>query len=249
VNVTMMHPSGTFCTALLHTRDVASSGRFYGAVFDWELREDDTGTSFTLHGQRVAGVSRTPDGDNLWVPYVLVDCASETRENAVRAGASVVDGSAQEGSRTLIRDPDGAVFGLCGPDEPLAATVMQQPGAIWWVEVLTHLPDALERFYADLLQWQFTEQPLDPHPRYVTWTRAGQAVGGLLPIGEGWQARPRWQVLFQVEHLEHSVARVIAAGGAVEFGPLDVPRAGRLTSVRDPLGALHVLAEPRSRTV
>ena len=244
-----MHPPGTFCTALLHTRDVASSGRFYGAVLGWELQEENAGTSFTLRGQRVAGVSRTSDGDNLWVPYVMVDRVSETRENAVHAGASVVDGSTQEQSRTLIRDPDGAVFGLCRPDEPLAATVMQQPGAIWWVEVLTHLPDALERFYADLLQWQFTEQPLDPHPLYVTWTRAGQAVGGLLPIGEGWQVRPRWQVLFQVVDLEHSVARVTAAGGSVEFGPLDVPRAGRLTSVRDPLGALHVLAEPRSRTV
>ena len=68
---------------------------------------------------------------------------------------------------------------------------------------------------------------------------------GFLPIGRDWGVTPRWQVLFAVEDLERSTGMVVKAGGRVEFGPLDVPRAGRLTSVRDPQGALFVLIEPR----
>ena len=242
----MTHSPGTFCTALLHTRDVASSGRFYSAVFGWDIHDEDSGAFFTLRGHCVAGISRTRDGENFWVPYVTVGSVAQTRDAAVRAGASVVVVAPQDRSRTLLKDPDGAVFGLCASDEPLAATLMQEAGAIWWVEVLAHAPEALERFYRDVFQWEFTEQALSPHPLYVTWTLDGEAVGGLLPIGPGWDAHPRWQVLFQVDDLERSVARVIAAGGTAEFGPLDVPKAGRLTSVRDPHGALHVLVQPRS---
>ena len=100
-----------------------------------------------------------------------------------------------------------------------------------------------------LFGWQFTEQPLAPHPRYVVWKRGEKSVGGLLPIGPGWNSAPRWQVLFQVDDLEAAVRRVVDAGGTCEFGPLDVPRAGLLTSVRDPGGALHVLVQPHQKWV
>ena len=71
--------SGTFRTALLHTRDVASAARFYEAVFGWELRDSTTASSFTLHGQRVAGIRLTTEEANLWVPYVAVDETKRSR--------------------------------------------------------------------------------------------------------------------------------------------------------------------------
>jgi predicted enzyme related to lactoylglutathione lyase len=243
----MTHSAGTFCTALLHTRDVPSASRFYGAVFGWETQNGSAAPCFTLRGQRVAGIRHTRDAANLWVPCVAVDNVEVTRDAAASTGGTVIE-NASHGQFTVIKDPDGAIFSLCATDAPDVATMTDGPGTIWWVEVLAKVPAALTRFYGGLLQWHFDEQPLDPHPVYVTWLRADRPVGGLLPIGPGWNTPPRWQVLFQVDDLEAATARVVDAGGLVEFGPLDVPRAGRLTSVRDPNGALHVLVQPRQTT-
>jgi predicted enzyme related to lactoylglutathione lyase len=243
----MTHTAGTFCTALLHTRDVASASRFYGTVFGWEFH-DNAAPCFRLRGQRVAGIRHTRGDANLWVPYVAVDNIEVTRDAAASTGGTVMDTAVPSGHQrqfAVIKDPEGAVFGLCATDAPDVVTLTEGPGTIWWVELLTHVPAAITRFYRDLLNWHFTEQPLEPHPLYVTWMRGDQRVGGLLPIGPGWNTPPRWQVLFQVDDLDAAVARTVNAGGIVEFGPLDVPRAGTLTSVRDPNGALHVLVQPR----
>jgi predicted enzyme related to lactoylglutathione lyase len=241
---------GTFCNARLHTPDIAAATRFYGAVFGWEIHDDNGTPSFLLRGERVAGIRRTDDAQSLWVPYVAVESVGVTRDAAARAGGTVIEAFSQPGPNhaAVIKDPEGAVFGLCAPDASDIATLTDGPGTIWWVEVLTNTPDVLMQFYGGLLRWYFTEQALAPHPRYVTWMRGEQPVGGLLPIGRDWSASPRWQVLFQVDDLEASVAHVVAAGGNVEFGPLNVPKAGTLTSVRDPQGALHVLVQPRQVT-
>jgi uncharacterized protein len=238
--------TGTFRTALLHTRDVMSAARFYGEVFGWQLHNGAT-PSFTLRGQRVAGIRHTTADDNLWVPYVAVDDVAASADAAVQAGGTIANSSTdpQDATRrSVITDPEGAVVGLCNPDDDQAAALTEGAGTIWWAEVLAQTPSVLQAFYTRLFRWQFTEQPLAPHPLYVVWKRGEKAVGGLLPIGEDWNTSPRWQVLFQVDDLAASVARVAAAGGTAEFGPLDVPRAGLLTSVRDPRGALHVLVQP-----
>ena len=44
-----------------------------------------------------------------------------------------------------------------------------------------------------------------------------------------------------------SWTRAIAAGGRVDFGPLRVDHVGRLTSLRDSLGALFVIMQPDVR--
>lgn len=242
--------AGTFSTALLHTRDVATADRFYRAVFGWELRDAAGTPSFTLRGQRVAGLCRTTADENLWVPYVAVDDVATCAATAAQAGGKIAsrlfDPQAAD-RRSVIEDPEGATVGFCTLNDEQAATLTDGAGTIWWAEVLAQTPSVLQSFYTPLLRWQSTEQPLAPHPLYVVWKRGEKAVGGLLPIGDGWDVSPRWQVLFQVDDLAASTEKVVAAGGTVEFGPLDVPRAGLLTSVRDARGALFVLVQPHSK--
>ena len=239
--------TGTFRTALLHTRDVVSAARFYGEVFGWQL-QDGAKPSFTLRGERVAGVRRTVADNNLWVPYVAVDDVGASAEAGVNAGGTITAIDPQDADRrAVITDPEGAVIGLCAPNDDQAVTLTEGVGTIWWAEVLANTPSVLQEFYRGLFGWQFTEQPLEPHPLYVVWKRGEKSVGGLLPIGPGWNSSPRWQVLFQVDNLDAAVGRVVDAGGTCEFGPLDVPRAGLLTSVRDPRGALHVLVQPHQK--
>jgi len=240
-------PAGTFRTALLHTSDVATAARFYRAVFGWEVQDTASQWSFTLRGQRVAGLRHTTADENLWVPYVAVDDVAASAAAAVQAGGKIASTSIDPQDadrRSVIRDPEGAAIGLCSLKTDQAATLTDGAGTIWWAEVLAQTPSVLQEFYAHLFRWHSTEQSLPPHPLYVVWKRGEKAVGGLLPIEDGWEVFPRWQVLFQVDDLQASTDRVNAAGGTVEFGPLDVPRAGLLTSVRDPRGALFVLVQP-----
>ena len=239
---------GAFCTVLLHTRDVAAAGRFYGALFGWESHRDDAGTCFTLRGRRVAGTRLVARDTDSWIPYVAVEHVDRSTHAAVDAGGTVIENvSAPTAARPLsvITDPGGAVFGLCAPNDEHAVSLMQAPGSIWWIEVLTHLSDTLRSIYGALFQWSFVDQALAPHPLYVTCMHGDSPVAGILPIGPGWTTTPRWQVLFAVDSLESSVEQGARSGGHVEFGPLDVPGAGRLTSVRDPQGALFVLMQPR----
>jgi len=231
--------TGTFRTALLHTRDVASAARFYHEVFGWQLQDGATPT-FMLRGQRVAGIRRTTSQNSLWVPCVAVDDVPAFGMAAMHAGGTLANDS-------VITDPEGAVIGLCAPHDDQSAELTEGVGTIWWTEVLARTPSVLQAFYTRVFGWQVTEQPMAPHPLYVVWRRGEKAVGGLLPIGADWNVTPRWQVLFQVDDLQASVARVTAAGGTVEFGPLDVPRAGLLTSARDSHGALLVLVQPHQR--
>jgi uncharacterized protein len=242
--------AGTFRTALLHTSDVAKAAQFYRTVFSWDVQDTASQSSFTLRGQGVAGFRRTTTGENLWVPYVAVDDVAASVAAATKAGGRIANSSVDPQDadhHSVIKDPEGAVIGLCSLKSDHTATLTEGAGTIWWAEVLAQTPSILQEFYANLFQWHSTEQPLAPHPLYVVWRRGEKAVGGLLPIGDGWEVFPRWQVLFQVDDLLASTEKVSAAGGTVEFGPLDIPRAGVLTSVRDPGGAVFVLVQPHSR--
>jgi predicted enzyme related to lactoylglutathione lyase len=241
---------GTLCAALLHTRDLDAAARHYQAVFGWDARPDAGGTTFTLGGRRVAAAV-VAAGVHGWVPYAAVQDVDAVAALAVRNGGSLVEapaGSTPDGRRRLVMDPDGAVLGLCPPDDAAALELMDEPGSVWWMEVLANAPDVARTFYGTVLQWQFTARPLPPHPSYLVGRCGDTQAGGILPIGSGWNTPPRWQLLFRVDDLECSTAQVEAAGGSIEFGPLDVPTAGILTSVRDPHGALYVLTQPHPRS-
>ena len=243
-------PAGVLCAALLHTRDVAASARHYQAVFGWAAVPDAAGTSFMLDGQRVAAASGVVAGVNGWVPYVGVEDVGAGAALAARSGGTVLDGGAEpspENGRRMVRDSAGAVLGLCGLDDAAAVELIDEPGSVWWIEVLSHTPARARDFYGALLQWQFTETPLPPHASYLVGRRGGTAAGGILPIGPGWGTSPRWQLLFRVDDLTRSTQQVVDAGGRVEFGPLDVPSAGLTTSVRDPHDSLYVLMQPHPR--
>ncbi len=143
-------PAGVLCAALLHTRDVAASARHYQSVFGWTAVPDAAGTSFTLGGQRVAAACAVVAGVDGWVPYVGVEDVDDGAARAARSGATVLEGRADASPgirRRLVRDPGGAVLGLCGLDDAAAVELIDEPGSVWWMEVLSHTPARARDFY------------------------------------------------------------------------------------------------------
>ena len=91
---------------------------FYERVFGWQPRVSDSYVELLLDGTSVAGVTDPAQGTSGWLPYFEVDDPAASTARAQELGATVVlpytefDG----GSCTIVRDPQGAVFGLLHGD-------------------------------------------------------------------------------------------------------------------------------------
>ena len=245
----MTHPLNTFCLAELNTHDVEAAQRFYHAVLGWKtitVPTDDGYLLFQLDGRDVAAL-RHAKGATRWVPYLSVTSADDTVARARQLRASVVappfdmNGFAR---KAVIQDPAGGVVGLWEPHGHQGAAVLDQPGSMWWAELLTRDVQGAKHFYASLLGWK----PVDTLKygiRYSVFKLGDEALAGLLPIGADWgPVSPYWQILFAVDHCDAAVERAKGAGGSLIFGPNDIPNAGRAAIIGDPGGAIFVVMQP-----
>jgi uncharacterized protein len=249
----MNHPTGTFCFAELHTSDPEAARRFYGAVFGWSA-VDAAGPSgaaslFQVDGQDVAGALRS-DGSNRWVPYVSVDSVDRTTARALELRASLITAPldmAGSARTSVIQDPAGGVVGFWEARGHNGAAMLDDPGSMWWAELVTRDVPSAKTFYSQLLRWH----PVDTLKygiRYSVFKLGDDPVAGLLPIGADWgPVSPYWQVLFAVDNCDAAVERARSAGGKLVFGPNDVPNAGRAAIVADPNRAVFTVMQPKSQ--
>ena len=117
--------AGVFVWDELGTSDVDGAQRFYEEVFGWTT--SDMGPEFG--GYRIfnqgdtgiAGLMALPD-DSIpahWQPYVAVDDPDRTTARAAQLGGSVLVEPmdvAKVGRIGVLRDPQGATFGIIKPD-------------------------------------------------------------------------------------------------------------------------------------
>jgi hypothetical protein len=120
-----MPPSeGVFVWDELGTTDVDAAERFYGDVFGWTT--EDMGPDyggyriFQLGETRVGGLMTLPDASApaMWQPYVAVDDADATTAKAEQLGGSALMEPMdvpKVGRIAVLRDPQGAVFGIIKP--------------------------------------------------------------------------------------------------------------------------------------
>ena len=247
----MKHPTGTFCFAELHTSNPDAARRFYGAVLGWSAvetqRSGDASSLFQVEGKDVAGVRRS-ESANRWVPYVAVDSVDRTTAHALQLRASLVTAPfdiAGSARTSVIQDPVSGVIGLWQAHGHSGAAMLDEPGAMWWAELLTRDVPSAKTFYSELFGWH----PVDTLKygiRYSVFKLGEDSVAGLLPIGADWgPVSPYWQVLFAVDNCDAAVERARSAGGKLVFGPNDVPNAGRAAIVADPNRAVFTVMQPR----
>ena len=109
----------------LITGDVAGAERFYGEVFGWTT--NDMGPEyggykiFNREETGVAGVMAPQDAStpSMWLPYMAVDDADQTTAKAKELGAAALVESMdvpKVGRIAVLRDPQGAVFGILKPE-------------------------------------------------------------------------------------------------------------------------------------
>lgn len=117
---------GTFVWDELVTSDVEAAKRFYGEVLGWTSRDMDMGeagtyTMFQRAGDAdAAGCLTLPDVPTHWLPYVGTDDVDATAARASELGGTVLRDPFDVpgvGRLAIVKDPNGAVFGLFKPNE------------------------------------------------------------------------------------------------------------------------------------
>lgn len=251
----MDHPLGTFCFAELHTPDVDASARFYGDLFGWvaaPVLENPGYFFFQLDGQDVIAMRRTSGPQRLvgYVNVASVDAAAtRARELGGRVETPAFD-SPGFARTAVVADREDALFGLWQSRGHGGAAVQDRTGTMSWIELLSFDLDNARDFYPTLFGWNvtFTHKYAKPGAtgEGLTIFRIGDSgVGSVFKGERDWGLPPRWSVYFPIDDWDEAVGRLANGGGEVVFWH-DVPNAGRLGVVNDPLGAAFILMKPIS---
>jgi predicted enzyme related to lactoylglutathione lyase len=243
----------------LQSTDVQASLEFYGSVLGWEHESAGDGDAVVyeyadIDGVIVAGFGEMPvqatstGRPPAWTSYVTVDDVDATCAAAERGGGTVVMPPMdvmQYGRMAVVSDPTGATFGLWQPGSHAGAEAVNQPSTLSWVELYSHDPAASITFYEALFGWGFDRQDARTFADTDYWmiTLDGRPIAGLMEKAEIMLKAPdMWLPYIGVADLDATKAEVEAAGGMVQWGPMQTGP-GRSIGVRDPQGAVTILMQ------
>lgn len=118
-------------------------------------------------------------------------------------------------------------------------------GGPCWAELGTSDLEGAKRFYTRLFGWRPETDDRQEAGGYTVAHLDDAAVAALAPLFQ--QSQPvAWTVSFAVTDAEATLRRVLAEGGSVILGPMDVFDVGRFAVAADPGGAVFQLWQPES---
>ena len=127
-----------------------------------------------------------------------------------------------------------------------------QHGTFGWNELMTTDVEAAKEFYANVIGWTSHDvqmgNPTSPakegEQSYTLWTVGDKEIGGAMKLeGPGMEnVPPHWMSYVNVDDIDEVAQKVVAHGGQVVVGPMDVESIGRFYIIADPQGAVLGLA-------
>jgi hypothetical protein len=234
--------------------DQAAAKEFYGGLFGWEYDDQPTDQGgvyslATIEADRVAGLSgQQPDRQGQpaqWNVYLAADDVDGAAERALASGGKVLADPMDvgpAGRMAVVQDPGGAIVGLWQGGELAGAERANEPGTNIWNELTVDDIDGTAGFYREVLGLEPEKQDMGPDAgAYTTFSIDGRSVAGAMPIQPG--MRPHWNVYFNVDDVDATVARAQELGAEVAHPAFDIPGVGRLGYLRDPQGATFNLLQ------
>ncbi|MXU66302.1 VOC family protein [Oceanomicrobium pacificus] len=232
----------------LITPDVAGASEFYGQLFGWDIRVAGDGYSLILKdGIAIGGIANSDaTDDNYWLPLVSVNNVDGAVARATGNGATALLGPEDLGARgrgALLRDPDGATFGVVRSATGDPADLPEKPGFWGWSEV-----------------WSLDKTAVAPFYAMVTGTvPATRQIGGVsylhMKSGDtpafGLVDRPSeavpatWVNYVHVADAAATAARALELGGRVLAEPTDGPGGGTVAVIADKWGGGVILRQEK----
>ncbi|KQN19464.1 glyoxalase [Sphingomonas sp. Leaf33] len=111
-----------------------------------------------------------------------------------------------------------------------------------WFELSTPDAAAAADFYTAVAGWTVAPSPMAEHSGYRIATAAdGSGIAGVMTPPPGAPAQHGWTIYFAVDDVDAHAARIDELGGAIGFGPMDIPHVGRFAIATDPQGVTFVV--------
>jgi predicted enzyme related to lactoylglutathione lyase len=258
----MAHRHGDFIWYELLTQDADAAADFYGAVVGWQGRKAEGSPRdyriFATAGTDVAGFTNIePTADRAcmrpgWLGYVGVNDVDATAAEVKRKGGAQhvpptdIPGV---GRFAMVADPQGVVFyvmrgAMEGTSTSFAPT---QTGHCHWNELATGDQAAALQFYTGLFGWEKGDaMPMGDMGDYQFINQHGQMIGAMMtrrPDGPP----PAWNFYFGIDDIDVAAQTVSGKGGAIHYGPVEVPGGSYIIVASDPHGALFGLVGPRKQ--
>ena len=235
---------GTFSWVELVTGDADAAKAFYAEVFGWEYRDHpiDDGIVYStalVDGKAAGALFASADQPPHWNCYVTVASVDEATRRAGELGASVTAEPFDVmdiGRMSVIADPTGAALRLWEARTHIGASVVNQPGALTWNDLVSPDPDAAARFYGELFGWTYMDIPNSGGYRVI---RNGERSNGGIPPRHG-DNPPAWLPYFGHEDVEAAHDRIGELGGRALSEPMSIG-AGRIAVLADPQGAVFAV--------
>lgn len=247
---------GQFSWVDLAAHDTAGIRGFYESLFGWTTVDLETQggppyAQFHLNGRAVAGLGQMPEElqaqgmPPIWNSYINVDDAEAVVKKTTELGGQVTMPVMQIldfGWMTFIQDPSGGHVGIWQKNTHAGAEVVNSPGSFCWHELATRDSEAAKIFFANLLGWEYEDNPAAPTP-YAIIKNLGQQNGGIMQMDEQWgEVPPHWMVYFSVDDIDQSVNKLQELGGTVCVPAFEIP-VGRISVVGDPQGGTFTMIQ------
>ena len=243
----------------LHTPDQRAAGAFYAEVLGWTIDVNPMGDEDVyLIGQKdgdpIAGIAALMTDleghPPFWAVYLAADDVDAATAKVEGAGGKV-DMEPFDvmslGRMSAVQDPSGARINLWQAKERIGSVRANEAGAPVWNELVTPEVDKALPFYATVLGMGSEASSMEPMPdgsiyRVLTDVDGRQIAGATTPPMPGMP--PHWNVYFQVEDVDATVAKVEQLGGRTVAPAFDVPGVGRMAVLADPQGGMFNVMAP-----
>jgi uncharacterized protein len=254
----MFTPKGKFSWYELMTSDTNAAGKFYSDVVGWSTHEMPGAdgpqyTTFNIGDVGIAGMLNIP-GHSAWVGYISVDDVDAHIEKIVEAGGKLLRPATDVPGMlrfAVMSDPQGAAIVVFTPNPAMPSPVRPEPptpGTIGWHELYTSDLEGGFEFYSKLFGWtKVSDMDMGPMGAYRIFDQ-----GDHKQMGDGGMMNKAphisvscWNFYFNVDSIDSAIERVIAGGGKVLNGPMEVPGGAWIINGQDPQGAMFCLVSSK----
>ncbi|WP_037676040.1 VOC family protein [Streptomyces griseus] len=237
--------TGGPCWAELGTTDLEAAGRFYAALFGWRPERDprqEAGGYTVAHLGDAAVAALSPlyqeSQPVAWNVSFAVTDADATARLVTEAGGKVLVGPMDVfdvGRFAVAVDPGGAAFQLWQARAFRGAGLLNAPGSLGWVELMTRAPARARDFYTTVFGWT-----VNASEHYTQWGVAGADFGGMVTMDDKFapEVPPHWLPYFAADDVDATTATATGAGGAALMEPRTMSGGRRIAVLRDPQGAV-----------
>ncbi len=241
--------AGKFIWYDLATTELSKQKAFYSAVFGWTFRSignaSDDYTLVVNGDKNVAGMFAVNPKEGakagaLWIGLMSTNDPKKAVDIVKQGGGAVHTPPttlAQRGTYALLRDPEGALFGVMKSDSGDPPDSTTDIGDFLWMDLFANQPAKLGEFYQQLAGYEISKGEVKDNVDRLILTAHGKSRAGIVPLPED-ANRAGWLPYVRVADVNETLKKVTDAGGYIMVAPDEDLLDGNLAIFSDPQGGM-----------